>query len=507
MTGGPPARRDRFLGPVDLAAIAALMALGVGLRLAWFSGFGLADDQIFRREVLHILVSKNVLPDNQAYRFTWWFPTALACRVLGPGEACLVAPVTIASTLGIGLVYVFGKWLWGRPGAVIAALLLVVCPLDFAWSTMMAHDIILSVFSAATILLVLAALEAEDTRRRRRRWILAATALWLAFHTKVSALLLLPAIAVICVTRRARLTADVLCFVATAALLFAASLVVAYVFTGDPFFAYNAELFFQGLVGPNAVGRQLTHHTFWYFPRLLFLPDHLGDLVFSVYPHLLVGLVLGAVFLRLRTSGAVFWWFLFVCLGMQLNVQRAEGMWVAGFRNIRHMHVLVYPIILLLIGYLVALRARRPRLTTALLATVLVASAWQSIATAAKTRTTFADRRDGCRFLDTRPREVVHADEGFIDWCVVLTPARGPLHTKPLHPNPEPRRAEVAAIGSGYLVTGGGREPYYGCPHCIPRASELPAGRWRLVWERTGPPPTRWRPEPLRIWQAVPAGD
>ena len=44
----------------------------------------------------------------------------------------MIAPVTIVATLGIGLLYAFGKALWGRPGGLIAALLLLVHPLDFA---------------------------------------------------------------------------------------------------------------------------------------------------------------------------------------------------------------------------------------------------------------------------------------------------------------------------------------------------------------------------------------
>jgi len=494
--------RGGGLAPADWAVMAALMALGLVPRLFYFSGFGLGDDLIFRREVVHVLVSHAVLPDNQAYRFGWWFPTALSSRIFGAGELGLILPYVVAATLGTGLVYALGKALWGRPGGVIAALLLITHPLDFAWSTMLTNDIILSVFSAATILLVLRALETESVIGKRRRWILAAVALWLAFHTKVSALLLVPAIALICLGRRHRLDRHFLCFVATAALLFGVSVVVIYVYTGDPFFPYNAELFFQGLTGPNAFQRQVTPETFWYFPRLFFLPDHLGDLLFSIYPHVLVGLALGAVFLRIRTSWAVFWWFLFVFLGMQLNIQRAGEVWVSGFRNVRHMHVFVYPVVLLLAGYLVHLRERRPRLTAALLAVVLLVSAWQCVTTATKTHETFADRRSACRFLATLPRDVVHADEGLHVWCEVQSPAGEPLRTRSLHPNPEPRQAEIAAITSGYLVTGGGREPYYGCPHCIPKASELPPGRWRLLWERTGPAPAPWREEPLRIWVA-----
>lgn len=149
-------RAQGHVGSVDYWWMLALMALGLVPRLVYFSGFELGDDQIFYNEVNHILVSKSVIPDNQAYRFSWWFPTALFCRLFG-----LILPFTVTATLGTALVYVLGKTLWGRPGGVIAALLLAVHPLDFAWSTMITNDVLLSFFSACTVLLVLWALDEE----------------------------------------------------------------------------------------------------------------------------------------------------------------------------------------------------------------------------------------------------------------------------------------------------------------------------------------------------------
>lgn len=217
----------------------------------------------------------------------------------------------------------------------------------------------------------------------------------------------------------------------------------------------------------------MTSDVFWYYPRLLFLPDHLGDLVFSVYPHLVVALALAASVLRIGTSAAAFWWFVFVFAGMQFNFQSVEGVWISGFRNIRHAHVFAYPIILLLTGYLVALRAKHPRFTHAALAVVLAVSAWQSVSTASKMSLAFGERRESCRFLATLPREVIHADQGLMVWCRIQHPEGGPLRMKELQPNPEPRKREIATIRSGYLVTGvdgspttGARTAFRGRPSC-----------------------------------------
>ena len=494
----------RLLDGRDCLLMLGFMAAGLALRLAWFSGFGLGDDFIFRNEVNTILVGKTVLADNQAYRFTWWFPAALSCRVFGLNEVGLVAPFTAAATVGTGLVYALGKALYGRPGAVVAALLLLFHPLDFVWSTMLTNDIMMSVTAALTILFALRALAQDDRTWRRRLWTLAGITLWLGFHAKLSAAFLIPALALICLVHRERLTADVLCLVFTAAGLLVLSGLVAYAFTGDPLFSYHSELSFQGLSGPGASTHVISPHMFWYYPRLLFFGDELGDFLYGFQPSALVGLLVLAPFLRLRTSSTAVFWFVCAFLIMQLNIQRADGVWISGFRNIRHTHPFVYPLILLLTGFVVALWKRLPRLAYVLLALLVGVGAWQSVSAAAKTRIAFGDRRKACEYLAALPRDIVHLDEGLGVYCAFLTLPGGPLRVQQLHPNPDPRRTELASVTSGYVVTGGSREPYYGCPHCIPRASELVPGRWTLLQELPGPAVFGfWRPEPVRIWQAA----
>jgi hypothetical protein len=100
----------------------------------------------------------------------------------------------------------------------------------------------------------------------------------------------------------------------------------------------------------------------------------------------------------------------------------------------------------------------------------------------------------------------VHCDFHFAVWFqnrfTQLDPSRK-AYTLPT--NAEERRATLGYYRYGYLVTGGGREPYYGCHTCIVRAEELPPGRFRLLREFPGPKtPTSWRPEPLRVWEGVP---
>jgi len=488
----------------DFAWMFGLMALGVALRLLYRSGFGLGDDVIFRHKIAHMFYNKALQPDNISYRFTWLFPTALSSWIFGLNEFSMILPITVTAALGIGLMYAFGKALWGMPGALIAASLLIVQPLDFAWSTMLATDIPLSFFSALSVLLTLRALEQEDAAWKRRLWSLAAGSLWLAYGAKISALLLLPGIALICWMKRQRLDRQFFWFLATLTILFGATHLVFYLFTGDVVFPYHAELTSQGLAGKEAArSHRLSSVVFWSYPRWLLLPNQYGDMLFSVYPHLLVFLALTSWFLRIRTSLAVFWWLFFVFLGMQFNIQRVHGVWISGFRNIRHAHVFVYPLILLLTGYLVGLRERHPKLCYSVLGLVLAFSAWQSASTALKTQIAFGDRRQACYFLAALPPKTVYSDFQIATWASILKFGY-PWKFQDLESfDRAVRRKQIAAIKSGYLVTGGGREPYYGCIDCIPRADEVDPEQWRLLREFPGPAEhTPWRPEPLRVWEA-----
>src|SRR5262245_6810747 len=203
---------ERLVTREDLPWILGLVGAGLALRLLYWSGYGLGDDVIFRWNIETIVRQNQVAPDNMAYRFTWWAPTALSCHLLGLNEVGLILPITLMATAGMVVVYAFGKALWGRPGAVIATLLVLVCPLDFAWSTMLVNDFFLAVFSATTMLLVLRAPLAPDVSSRRRLWILAGVSLWLGFHAKVSVLMLFPAIAVVCFARRHELDREFLYF-------------------------------------------------------------------------------------------------------------------------------------------------------------------------------------------------------------------------------------------------------------------------------------------------------
>ena len=236
----PPEPERRFAA-ADWALMLGLMLVGLLLRLRWWSGYGLADDANFKGAIESI-VQGGVLANAYGYRATWWLPTALLCRLLGVTEAGLILPITAISTLGIGLVYVFGKSLWGRAGGLIAALLLIVHPVDFAWSTMFANDLFQSFFAALSMLLFLRATDAGTSARKRRLFFFAALSLFLAYHAKMTAVALVPALLVIAWWRRRQLWPEATTFLGVAALLFGLGALGSIALTGGPFGPYEIEM-------------------------------------------------------------------------------------------------------------------------------------------------------------------------------------------------------------------------------------------------------------------------
>lgn len=498
-TGGRPTA-------LDVAIVLGLVALAAALRLWFFAGLGTPDDLVFRGEVNSIVQSSRVQPDNQAYRFSWWLPVVLSTRLLGVEALGLILPFTLASLVGIALVYLLALHLWGRPAAVLAALLVSFTPLDFGWSTLMTPDIILSVTSVATVLLFLRALDAEDATTRRRAWFLAAVTFWLGVHAKLSGLFIAPALALWLLVERRRLDREVWTLFTTGAALFGMSLIISYALWGDPLFAYNAELKFQGLTGTAETVRRVQPNEFWHFPRRLFLPDPHGDRLFGLLPWAVIALPLLALVARQTTATPmlVWGWLIVPLLALQLNVQYVDGVWATGFRNVRHLHPVVYPMAIIVAGAIAAIGRRWPAVAVAAAVVLLALGVRDSLAAAGRTQAAFAERREACRLLAALPPKPVWTDQALHVWCG-LDPADRPEDMHTLHPNPEPRAQELAAVTEGYVVTGGAREPLYGCLHCIPSADDLPPDGFRLVEERDGPIAPSWRPEPLRIWEREPA--
>jgi hypothetical protein len=487
----------------DVLRILGLVAVGLALRLHWWSGYGLGDDPAFKATIESIL--RGSIPANAyGYRITWWLPTAALCRLIGVDEIGLIAPITAMATAGIALVYALGKQLYGPAGGFVAASLVVVNPLDVAWSTMLANDVYTSFCQALCVLYVLRATDTDDPLARQRRWLVAVLALYAAYHAKASALALVPALLLIAWWRRDRIGREAWTVAGVAGAFFALDAIGAYALSGSPIGAYDVEMRLAGLWQPDAlVHRRLTPGIFWSYPRWLFWRDHLGGWLYGAQPAAIVLLALLSPWLGLQTSREVLVWFLAIFCASELQMTTFDGVFVTVFRNIRHSHPLVYPVAVLLAGYLVSLRAAHARAAAAAFVGLVAFGVWASAGVAGKTHATFGDERAVSRYLATLPAKPVFADFHLAEWYPIV--GGPPRAFRELSGDPSTRRQQLAQAINGYVVTGGGREPYYGCWTCVARADELPPGRMTLLQEFPGPTtPTPWRAEPPRVWEIVP---
>jgi hypothetical protein len=488
---------------LDLVVLTVVLAVACALRVHYFAGFGYGDDQIFQGWVLHYLERGAIAAGNQSYRFTWWIPTLWSVRALGTTELALVLPYLVYSLAGIAVVFLLARRLWGRAAAVIAALLLAVQPLDLVFSTMMANDIALSVFMALTVLIAFAACDASSETARRRWWMATAVALFLAYHSKVTGVLMFPVVGAIAVARRQSL-ASLTPLGWSVALLFGVDALVSLALSGTPLGPFQAEIAGQGLMNEAAAKNlAVSWDKMRVFPGFLFERNNTGTFVHGFYPHVLVITALLAWPLRLRVEWALWVWLAVVFLGMELNLQRSHGYWIVGYRNLRHSHVFVYPVVVLLAGYLDGVRRRWPGIGWTLVALVAATSAQQAVATGRMTRAVFADGRIACAYLADLPPGVVTTDLG-IRWRCEQMPVGGlagwsvqPLTT----PDQWPR--QLAHVRAGYVITGGGRRPtWHGGETPVPRGADVPAERASLLLQVPGPTAPQWRQEPLRIWYA-----
>jgi 4-amino-4-deoxy-L-arabinose transferase-like glycosyltransferase len=502
VAGEPFARRDVLLA-------LALMAGGLILRAVLWSGYGLGDDPILKAQFVAVLRDGRFIADNQGYRVTWWLPTLASARVFGLNEYALIWPVTIMSALGIGVVYAIGHQLYGRAGAMIAALLLAVHPFDVVWAGLFSSDYFCSVALAVTMWCVLRATSHPDVAVRRRAWIGAVLALVAAYHAKVSAAVLLVPIAAILFMRRRDLGRELWTAVAWGAVLGGLVLFVYWALTGNPLAPLELEVRYQGLIGEPAKFRLATWNTLEIYPRQLLQTGPSGDYVYGFYPHLFVVFVLFGWLLRLRTAPETLWWTIVLFLVLEFNFQRANGDWVAGFRNIRHLHGIVYPMMLALAGYFVSMRKRWPTVATALVAVLVLVTLAQAITLGGRVSPVFADRRTMAKHLLALAPGVVWGDVAMhMRWELENFPPNDRWRYAELTDNEAARKPQLEAIADGYLITGMGQEPFYGCPSCIIRAVEVPPDRFELLLELPGPEDgtgPHWRPERARLWKRKPS--
>ena len=487
---------------------ALVFVLGVALRLALWSGFGLGDDINYFTAYHGIYLSGVVGPQlagrsgalvaEYDFRFAFWIPVVLSMKLLGPTEVGFTAFVTLCSLANLVLVYLLARQECERPHALLAMALLAVLPLEVLCSTLFVVDIPLATYVFAAFWLYRRAL--EDGRSRRARLACAAASalfLFLGYSAKQWAVLIAPLFVLEALRdlRRAWLPA----FVTGGGFLALVGAYFAWQWKrfGDPIYDIH-------VVRSISIFLPHSRAILLDYPRMLFLPNQHGSWFAGWYPHALVLLAIACV---ARSWRAGRWLLYFVVLLAGLAAApgyREHGQWLVPVPHIfRYLSFLSIPLCLALAAYLREVVAWRRAAGTACAAALLVLGVVQSVAVTRPTRDAFGDQRRAIAVLRDFPGEPVWCDGDFGVRFTSFAPnpqdagrVRWLRSEDPVH-----RQAEFAAIKHGIVVTGGSRLPWYGCPRCTANLGDfhVPA-TWALIREFDGSL-TGYRDEPRRLWR------
>lgn len=124
------------------------MAVGLGLRVALFSGYGLGDDPNYF-SAYHGNSEAGTWSEHVPYdfRFAFWTGVVGFLKLVGITEWGWVGFVTLCSVLNMPLAYALARQEWGRGWGLLVMALLAVFPLDVMTSTLFAVDIPLATSS------------------------------------------------------------------------------------------------------------------------------------------------------------------------------------------------------------------------------------------------------------------------------------------------------------------------------------------------------------------------
>jgi 4-amino-4-deoxy-L-arabinose transferase-like glycosyltransferase len=178
------------------AALAAILALGLVLRIVFWYGLVTVDPAAYADSAESI--ARGIPSFNHTYfgnlyytqyiRLSLTVPAAVFYRLFGPGEAVSTI-VPIGASLGMGLIaFELARRGAGKRAGLIAAFLAVIFPVNVINSTQFLPDTMMAFFAGLTILLFLTVLDGEHTRRQRLSLYFGVGVAWsLAFYGRQTA--------------------------------------------------------------------------------------------------------------------------------------------------------------------------------------------------------------------------------------------------------------------------------------------------------------------------------
>ncbi len=136
--------KNIVLGKKELICLALILIISITIRLYFFNGMGAHDDVMYietLRKVYYGESGENIFKNLWTARALLYLPAFAIFKILGPGLVQAFAPTFILSILEILVVYAFLRIILDdKTGALIAAFLIGIFPLDVFVSTTFRGD-------------------------------------------------------------------------------------------------------------------------------------------------------------------------------------------------------------------------------------------------------------------------------------------------------------------------------------------------------------------------------
>jgi len=502
----PGERARTWAAPLAIVLLAAL------IRWHFFVGFGVTGDDFIYAGMSDGLARRGWpavdLRYGVNYRLGLSVPLALLFRTFGASDLAYVIYPLLASLVGIVLVFVLGRRLFGSTVGLTAAFLVATCPFDAVFASSMTIDVITSCLTAITVLAFLAARESSVARCVAYALIGAAATL-VAYMIKEPAVYVLPVLGVLTLTRirdRGVVLRDVV-FGGLVAAGLAATLAADFWATGDALNRVHVQWPQSGAAsGP-------VRETLLLYPRWVWLRTPEGTMPFGYLFYALVPALLYLPVRRPARAHVPLLWLLVLVLLLEFLPKDLHPLTLSP-RYARYAHAWIAPASLVVAVALDGVRRWRRGVFWVCLA-VLATSGLVEARTLHRVWTDpLSDRNDAASFLAALPVKAVYADFWLLGRYSFAMQYALTLNT-PWAINGKPLQTEVIerndfatlwTIPEGYVVTGGSRGAEVGTSSVLNLKGNVPPPTWRLLEEIARPLGIR-RLEPLRVWEVIPMSD
>jgi 4-amino-4-deoxy-L-arabinose transferase-like glycosyltransferase len=465
------------------------------VRLFLFSGDGLGDDANYFASYYRIYHDHRLIGWDYDYRVFFWLPILFLWHLFGITEYSWILYITLCSIGTVALTFLILREWYGETAGVIGAALMAVNPFDVAFSTMFAVDIPMTFFMGLSLLLFI---RARKKQYSALLFSLSAIALFMGFSTKMLAFFMLPVFGIFMFLDHKNLR-KYFSFWIVLTILMASYLGVVYGLTGDFLAHFHAQQESGGY------GLLNTYRLLDYPVQMFWKPQY--DRFFHGFYFHLAGLCLIlCLWHRKEALQPLIYLFVVFVLMEFLPHKYENGHFYTVQRIYRYLSPLVLPCVLFVSFFWWKLLEKSRGLFTLLFMPFVLVSLYQAYDLSYVTRDAFSDPRDAAAFISTLPQKPVHSDWHMTSYIERFRHQyKKPFLIRPLL-EVEDQKARAKAlhgIVSGYVVTGGARLPYYGCPHCINNIGNMDIPHHWVLLKEFDKPLNAWREEPLRVWEVV----